>query len=344
MQARPKVDFHFHLEEGPYSTNWLERTARAIVNMDAYRMEHGGKSEWTAERHTMAWAAQLSDRLQRRIHRGFFDLEWLKLYFERGRQRGVQHFGIVDHLYRFDEFRPYYERHIRLDDTKLGRLQRYWLDRVAIGSIEPFVKVVREAQGAGYPVSLGAEADYFPGGMDELGELLNRYDFDYVIGSNHFVEGWGFDNPEVQERFQEQDLVELYQKGFDYVKDAANSGLFDIIAHLDNLKVFNYRPDESLLLPMYEEVAKTLKQADVATEVNTGLAYRYPVKEACPSPSFLKVLHKHGVPLTLSSDSHFPDDLGTLLDEAIELLMEIGYKEVVYFKERKRLSFDLNQG
>ncbi|WP_426454707.1 hypothetical protein ACP26L_18390 [Paenibacillus sp. S-38] len=25
-----KVDFHFHLEEGPYSFGWLKRTAHAI--------------------------------------------------------------------------------------------------------------------------------------------------------------------------------------------------------------------------------------------------------------------------------------------------------------------------
>jgi histidinol-phosphatase (PHP family) len=334
MQARNKVDFHFHLEEGPYSTSWLERTARTLVNMQG--------NEMSADKNTLAWIQQLSARLQTRMDRGCFDMEWLKLYLVKGEQQGIQHFGMVDHLYRFEEFRPYYERHMVLDDSKLGLLQRYWLDRVIIGSIEPFLQVVREAQAQGYPVSLGVEADYFPDGTDELGELLSRYELDYVIGSVHFVEGWGFDNPEVQDRFHQEDLVALYRKGFDYVKDAAHSGLFDIIAHLDNLKVFNYRPAEALLQPMYEDVARTLKQTNVATEVNTGLAYRYPVKEACPSPSFLRALYQQGVPLTLSSDAHFPDDLGTQLDEAIELLLEIGYKEVVYFKERKRLKFELN--
>src|SRR5690554_3649023 len=126
-----------------------------------------------------------------------------------------------------------------------------------------------------------------------------------VIGSVHFYEGWGFDNPEVKHLFEERDLFQLYKNEFEYVMRAAESGLFDIIAHLDNLKVFNYRPDEAHLKEMYHEVAAVLKRCDVATEINTGLAYRYPVREMCPSPSFLTVLHEHGVPITLSSDAHF---------------------------------------
>jgi histidinol-phosphatase (PHP family) len=279
--------------------------------------------------------------IKERMDQGCFHKDWLSHYFDLGRRKGIEHFGMLDHCYRFIEFRPYYEKHMILDDTPLGNMQRYWLDRVCIGSIEPFIRAVKKAKEAGHPVSLGLEADYFSGGEKELGELLSRYELDYVIGSIHFLEGWGFDNPDTQDMFKEKDLTALYRLLFDTVKRAAASGLFDIIAHLDNLKVYNYRPDERILLPMYEDVAMALKEADVATEINTGLAYRYPVKEACPSPSLLKALHRHGVPITLSSDSHFPDDIGMLLDEAIELIKEIGYSEIVYFKEGKRITVSL---
>ncbi|MFD0692998.1 PHP domain-containing protein [Paenibacillus sp. GCM10027628] len=326
-----KVDFHFHLEEGPYSLGWMQRTARALENM------YSGKAQLNEDPHKLEWAQQMVALMNRRMEQGCFHEEWFGHYFALGRERGIEHFGIVDHGYRFTEFRAYYEKHMIVDDTPLGRLQRYWLDRVCIGSIEPYIDAVKKAQQAGYPVSLGLEADYFPGGENELRELLAPYDFDYVIGSVHFLDGWGFDNPETEDLFKEKDLPALYRQLFDTVKGAAASGLFDIVAHLDNLKVFGYRPDESLLLPMYEDVAQALKAADVATEINTGLAYRYPVKEACPSPAFLRMLRKHEVPLTLSSDSHFPDDIGMMLDEASELLKQSGYADIVYFKYRKRI-------
>ncbi|MFF2479739.1 histidinol-phosphatase HisJ family protein [Paenibacillus sp. NPDC058071] len=326
-----KVDFHFHLEEGPYSFKWLQRTASSIANL-------AGIEE---QEHSLAWMTIQVERLQKRLSNGCFSEDWIESYMKTGQQRGIERFGIVDHLYRFDEFRSYYERHMTLDERELGRLQRYWLDRVQIGSIEEYLSAVRRMQSKGYPISLGVEADFFPGGEAELKSLLDQYELDYVIGSVHFIDGWGFDNPELQYMFEQRNLLELYTNGFDHVKQAARSGLFDIIAHLDNLKVFNYRPDEADMQELYDDVAKTLKEADVASEINTGLAYRYPVKEMCPSPSFLSKLYAHGVPITLGSDSHFPDDIGMMLEEAAQLARETGYREIVYFENRKRIRTSL---
>lgn len=330
-----KVDFHFHLEEGPYSASWLHRTVLALERTTP------DSELLNSPSHSIDWAKELSKRLAERLETGCFSDDWLHRYFHQGKAKGIEYFGIVDHLYRFEEFRSYYNKYMILDDSPLGRIQQYWLDRVCVSSIEPFISLVEKAKRDGFPVSIGVEADYFPGGEEELKELLSSYKFDYVIGSVHFLEGWGFDNPETQDLFKEKDLTALYAMLFDYVKGAASSGLFHIIAHLDNLKVFNFRPDERKLAPMYEDVAATLKKADVATEINTGLAYRYPVKEACPSRTFLQILHKHGVPITLSSDAHFPDDIGTQLDEAVQMLSDAGYEEIVYFKEGKRIAIPL---
>nr|WP_123042761.1 histidinol-phosphatase HisJ family protein [Cohnella candidum]AYQ74681.1 histidinol-phosphatase HisJ family protein [Cohnella candidum] len=331
-----KVDFHFHLEEGPYSFGWLQKTARALQNApDESPIEYRS--------HTLPWIEEQTKRLQTRLAEGCFSERWMERYMAQGRQRGIERFGIVDHLYRFEEFREYYEKYVIIDDSELGRLQSYWLDRVRIGSIEEYLTAVRRMQKKGHPISVGVEADFFPGGEAELKALLDRYELDYVIGSVHFVDGWGFDNPEVQHLFEEKDLLELYRYGFEHVKQAARSGIFDIIAHLDNLKVFNYRPDEALLQGLYDDLAAALKEADVASEINTGLAYRYPVKEACPSPSLLAKLHAHGVPITLSSDAHFPDDIGTMLDEAAQLAWDTGYREIVYFRDRHRISVPLRE-
>lgn len=331
-----KVDFHFHLEEGPYSIGWLQRTTQALENIHRTK----GTLHHVA-RHSLEWINELSELLKDRLSQGCFSEAWLSHYFEQGMKRGIERFGMVDHLYRFTEFRSYYEKHMIVDDTPLGRMQYDWLDRVCVSSIEPFLAAVRKAKENGYPVSLGVEADYFLNGEDELRELLGRYELDYVIGSVHFHDGWGFDNPETQHLFKDKDLFELYKQVFETVKSAAASGMFNMIAHLDNLKVFNYRPDEALLLPLYEEVAQTLLKENVATEINTGLAYRYPVKEACPSPAFLQILSQYDVPITMSSDAHFPDDIGTMLDEAAELLLASGYSEIVYFQEGKRMSTPL---
>lgn len=327
---RVKVDMHFHLEEGPYSLRWLSRTLQGLA-----ATEPG--PDPALGHHTIEYAEEMTKLLSRRMEKGCYSEEWLDRYLIRGRERGIQEFGVVDHLYRFRECRPYYEKHMLLDDSRVGKLQRAWLDQVCVASIQDFVDFVTEAKKTRPDLALGIEADFFPGGEAELGEILAGYDWDYVIGSVHFLEGWGFDNPEAKTGFDGRDPVQTYADYYELLRQACVSGLFHIIAHPDNLKVFGFRPaDEKKLLPYYRSIAKEMARSGVATEINTGLAYRYPIAESCPSPLFLSVLAHYGVPLTLSSDAHFPDDIGTLLDTALADAIDQGYKEMAVFRDGKR--------
>ncbi|MGG5252378.1 histidinol-phosphatase HisJ family protein [Neobacillus sp. SM06] len=208
-------------------------------------------------------------------------------------------------------------------------------------SMHDFVKAINEAKprwsAEGVTLRLGMEADYFPGSEQMLKELVGIYEWDYVIGSVHYIYGWGFDNPDTQDHFENYNLENLYRDFFMMVEKAIRSNIFQFVAHLDNLKVFNYRPDERLLLPYYENIAKALVETDTATEINAGLYYRYPVQEMCPSPTFLDVLIKAGVPLTTSSDSHFPDDIGAFIDVNTRTLLEKGVTEIATFQKKKRI-------
>ncbi|KQL45918.1 histidinol phosphatase [Brevibacillus choshinensis] len=324
------VDYHVHLEEGPYSLRWWSRTAEALLSF----------YQPTFDRHSREWMEELSGWMARRVNQGAYSQEWLDLYRLRAKQLGLREVGIVDHLYRFKEFKPYFEQHMHLQDDPLGHIQRIWLDQVCTDSIDHFVSFIQSQQAIwkadGINLRLGIEADYFVGGENVLAPMMEAYPWDHVIGSIHFADGWGFDNPDAQDRFEHTDLLSLYEQTFAVVERAIGSGLFDIVAHLDNLKVFGHRPPEEQLLPLYQRIARALQQHGVATEVNTGLYYRYPVKEMCPSYRFLQILHEHGVPITTSSDSHFPDHLGSYLVEARQLLRKAGYREIATFERRER--------
>lgn len=270
---------------------------------------------------------------------------WLDLYLETALQKGLKQVGIVDHLYGFEETRDYFLKYMDVSDTDLGHRQREWLNQVMTHKMAEFVLFINSQKEkwrkAGVELKLGIEADYFIGGEEELKALLAPYNFDYIIGSVHFNNGWGFDNPELENKFNEYDLVDLYTAHFNTVIKAAESGIFSFIAHLDNLKVFNYRPDEELLIPLYEKVAEALAKNDVATEVNVGLKYRYPVKEQCPSERFIKVLSEYDVKFTTSSDSHFPHDIGIYNDEIRDLLKRNGVESIVTFSDEKRKDINI---
>ena len=323
------IDYHIHLEEGPYSHRWWQRTAQAI--MDVENASHD---------HTLPWMKNLSAQMDQRIQAGSLSANWLDYYLKQAKKIGLKEVGIVDHLYRFQEFKAYYETHMYLEDDELGQIQRTWLNQVCTEKKSAFVDLIQSEKkkwaSEGIELKLGIEADYFQGGESELRNILNHDAWDYVIGSVHFVDGWGFDNPITQKRFETFNLTSLYQRFFDLVERSINSGLFDIIAHLDNLKVFGYRPDESMLIPHYRRIADRLKEADVASEVNAGLAYRYPIQEMCPSPNFLQILADYQVPVTVSSDAHFPDDIGKMGDQAAQQLRACGYESVAVFDQRVR--------
>jgi histidinol-phosphatase (PHP family) len=333
-----KVDYHLHLEEGPYSLRWLDRTNQALQYFLPV----------SAPKHSMEWLLQSKELLQKRLTEGAFSAFWIDLYLKEAERKGLKEVGIVDHLYRFREARDYYYRHVDISDTDLGNLQKEWLDQVMVASINEFTAAVEEAkerwEKRGITLRLGIEADYFVGGEEELQQLLSLGNWDYVIGSVHFIDGWGFDNPDTQDRFKGKNLPELYKQFYATVESAIRSRIFNFVAHLDNMKVFNYRPDENTLLSYYENIARALLETDTATEINAGLYYRYPVKEMCPSPLFLSVLAKHNVPITISSDSHFPDDIGSYVTQNVETLLRHGFTEIATFEKRRRIMKPIQQG
>ncbi|OAB48415.1 PHP domain-containing protein [Paenibacillus antarcticus] len=329
-----KIDFHFHLEEGTYSLAWLKRTGLALEQTSR---NYSSQTEYESR----AWIEHITRSLARRMKEGCYSEDWITRYLEQGRKKGVTKFGVVDHLYRFHEFKSYYEEFMLLDDSPIGKMQREWLDLVCTYSIEDYLSGMRNAARFYEDLSIGVEADYFPGAQDKLKALLEPYQLDYVIGSVHFHEGWKFDHPDTQRHFEDYDLSLLYNQYYQTVIEAVHSGLFQFMAHLDHIKVFCPLPPQDELEVHYNNVAAALSIADVATEINTGLAYRNSTNEICPSSSFLSILKDYDVPITLSSNAHFPDELGNMLDDARNLAKEIGYEEIVYFKNKQRFSIPL---
>ncbi|MBM7647475.1 histidinol-phosphatase (PHP family) [Bacillus ectoiniformans] len=332
------IDYHVHLEEGPYSFNWLERTSKALMHF-----HRDGKPE----KGTRARIEHQLNELNNRLNKGCFSEEWLDLYLKQAKHIGLKEVGIVDHLYRFKETKSYFEQAMILKPSDpLGELQSYWLNSVMTEEMGDFVQAISDGkkrwEKQGVSLKLGIEADYFAGQEKELEELLDGQPWDYVIGSIHFVKGWGVDNPQTADRFEQNDLKDLYTQFYESVEKMIRSKLFDFVAHLDNLKVFNYKVDDLSFNQMwYERIAGALKETNTATEINAGLFYRYPVKEMCPSEDFLQAIVNKGVPVTLSSDAHFPDDLGKYAAENKEALKQLGVKKLATFDQRKRILVDI---
>ncbi len=206
-----------------------------------------------------------------------------------------------------------------------------------------YVTSVKELQEK-YPdivIKLGIEADYYDGKEQEIKELLKRADFDYVYGSVHAIgePAWIIDDERFRHKYQEYDVFELYQFYFKNITQAIQTGLYDIMAHLDLPKKFGDRPEQSIT-PMIDEVIDALVKHRVSIEVNTA-GFRYPAGEQYPSEEILRACFENDIQVTFGSDSHRPEEVGWELDRALSLLREIGYTEIIGFKKRKRISFEI---
>ena len=233
-------------------------------------------------------------------------------YVEAAIAKGIDIFGFADHApMDFDpNYRMYFEE---MDDyeAEVKELADRYRDRITI--------------------RLGYEVDYLPGRMDE--RVLNA-EVDYLIGSVHFINEWGFDNPEFIGHYENADLDKIWREYFDAVEAMAGSGLFDIVGHLDLIKVFNYKP-QSDIRALAEGALDTIARSDMTLELNAA-GWRKPVGEAYPSLDLLRMAHDRRIPITFASDAHKPEQVGYRKDELHALARQAGYREAADFRNRER--------
>ena len=181
-------------------------------------------------------------------------------------------------------------------------------------------------------VRFGIEVDYFPGKEEELRQIIAYFPADYVIGSVHFIGDWNYDTD--QSYYGKWSNDELYKMYFELIQQAAKSGLFDIIGHIDLIKKFRCWP-ESDQTHLYEQTLKVIKEANIVIELNTSGLDR-PCREFFPSKKILEIASHYGIPVTLGSDAHHPDQVARHYEDAILLLKEVGYTKITRFRNRMR--------
>ncbi len=234
-------------------------------------------------------------------------------------ERGVTELGVSEHIYRFRDA-------LQVWDHELWR-------QSGVDDLEAYCRFVREET----DLKLGIEADFVPGREDRTRALLEQHDLDYVIGSVHFVGGEAVDHPDYDIWGGVRRPEEIWTRYFEWLGEAASSGLFDVLAHPDLVKVWGSRrplPDRDLRF-FYEPAVEAMADSGIAVEVSTA-GLRKPAAEIYPSRALLEMVADAGCPVTLSSDAHVPEHLGYGYDQALALLEEVGITQLAVFEGRER--------
>jgi histidinol-phosphatase (PHP family) len=234
-------------------------------------------------------------------------------------ERGIAELGVAEHVYRFTQALDVWQHELWRDSAR--------------DDLDAYCAFVREET----DLKLGIEADFVPGREDRMAELLAGRDWDYVVGSIHFVGDFAldYDRYDIWSAGRSPDRV--WSTYFEWLGEAAATGLFDILAHPDLVKHWGReRPwPERDLRSFYERAMDGLAASGIAVEVSTA-GLRKPVGELYPSRAFLEMALDAGCPVALSSDAHRPDELGRDFERALELLDDLGVRELAVFERRER--------
>ncbi|MCA1030561.1 histidinol-phosphatase [Bacillus timonensis] len=256
------------------------------------------------------------------LEKGTLTLNYLEKFTDEARLKNIEHFGISEHAYHF-----YQTSNI---------ISNPWIEARRYYDMDDYVKVFYQAWRKNIDVKMSIEMDYTPGKHDEMKRFINQYEFDYVIGSVHWIDDFGIDLEVYKAEWGKRNVYQIYNDYFDQIVTLAQSNLFDIVGHLDLVKIFNYVPeDEDFLFEQYEKITSALANSKTCVEISTA-GLRKPIKEIYPSRKLLEMCFSKSIPIVLSSDAHIPSDVGYGYDKAIKLAKDVGYTHLMTFSKGKR--------
>ncbi len=252
------------------------------------------------------------------------------------RAAGVAEIGLTEHAYHFVQCRGIYPR----DNPWIHGPSRNHHD----WDLDTYIRLLDSARNEGLPVRMAMEWDYCRGYEAPLEQLIRDYDWDFTLGAVHWLPRpsggwWGFDISEQSDEWERRSVSAVYAEYFRTVSEAASTGFFDILAHLDVVKVFGHRPDRDLTT-VYSEIAEVVARSGACAEVSTA-GWRKQVGELYPAPQFLSLLHTQSVPIVISSDAHFAEDIGYGFHRAESIVRDAGYTTRWNFKRRLRTEVPL---
>lgn len=206
------------------------------------------------------------------------------------------------------------------------------------------IEAERERYANSLAIRAAIEVTYQASREEEIREFLRGKELDYVIGSVHLVEDgqdWAMVSEEglCESYFAQRSVREAYQPYFTELRQAVESGFFDLIGHFDIVKRYGvrfYGPfDLSFFAAEIRDILESAVERGVGLEINTS-GLRQSPQETYPGLEVLRWYRELGGRiLTIGSDAHSVTDLGKGIPEALDLARQAGFEAVTPFEKRE---------
>ncbi|MEA3311042.1 MAG: histidinol-phosphatase [candidate division WOR-3 bacterium] len=244
--------------------------------------------------------------------------------------RGLKIIGFADHV----EFLP--------EDGA-------YVDLINPEKILTEIERLRERYRGKLEILFGAEIGYIPGKEGRIKDFLDSQPLDYAVGSVHYVDG-----VLVSRWVRERELAgKSFMPYFENVLAAAESGLFDVLGHLDYIRKYLFAPQKYVREEyegMVDRILESAAREGLIIELNTS-GWRHATGEPYPGGKILKrfaelsrgltggVTGVTGV--TVGSDAHKYYEVGYAAGQARDLLRRAGFGSVEVLRQRKRFALPL---
>jgi histidinol-phosphatase (PHP family) len=178
-------------------------------------------------------------------------------------------------------------------------------------------------------IKLGVEMGYLEGHVDEMRGFLKRYPFDYIIGSVHCINGkFLHECIGLEPRW-------LYKQYYGLLKQMVDANYCDCIGHFDVIKRHIPFDDSDSYKKLVEAVINAMKKKGIGFELNT-MGWHYDSQDSHPSRQILEMLYGAGIrKVTIGTDAHRVEELEYRMNEGLNLLKDVGFREICTFSGRK---------
>ena len=251
---------------------------------------------------------------------GHLSRGWIGRYVERARARAVSEIAITEHVYRFAQARDW--------------IDNPWWREEATEDVDAYCEAILAARDGG-PAGAGGRRDGLAAGprATRSPPSSTGRPFDVVLGSVHWLGALVIDHPGLPRRGTAAARGGVVARTSTSWSRPRGRGSSTCSSHPDLPKVFGHRMPPALEARLDEAVA-AIAATGVAIECSSA-GLRKPVGELYPAPRLLARLRAAGVPATLSSDAHAPEDVARDYPTAVAALRGAGYETITRFSRRE---------
>ena len=227
--------------------------------------------------------------------------------------KGLSVLGLSEHVFQMSEAR--------------APLEYMQLEGPLLTFAAYFDSTHRAARDFQFDARIGLEVDYVPAKNEEIIASIEGYDWDFLIGSVHEIDGVVY---EYVHRWSSVEGDAAWLRYFELQRAAVSSGHFSVVSHPVRMRVKTpYLPtrfDEEL-----EKLAAEATHYNVALEVNGFDVLNYPgiVRRLVKACALQKT------PISVGSDAHDPRGVAQGHPQAEAILREAGITKVRIWKRRE---------